>query len=437
MKNKGFTLMELLAVIIILAIIALISVPLVLNTIEKARIGAVEASAYAYAEEVERYIILSEIDPTLPKLQVGVEYQLSSEKYEVATLADSATTYINDLVSIKGDKPTSGYLILDSEYKIEKMEMIINENIVECIKKMCSVSGKVGNTPSVNIVLSNEEISSQIDVKIKYRNLNSVYYKIGQSGEYVAYTDEFTLDAVDIVSNNLQNEDNTVTLYVKGTDSEKKEIEFEKVINNLDLDVPAIPIINVNSGHLKLTSNGVFNTTITYDDRDDIENYYSLDGGENWNLYTGGFTVTSGEIIAKSVKKETKLTVSSKESASAVASNALNGKAYDNNFSSYPVLEDYNEKIASSGIPNQAGVAYLYIDPSIYGKDIKIYWSRPTLDSYDQATAHIYNANGTIIATLKGAWGKTTTSTYTVPSTASYIKFTIASEARLYEVYVK
>ena len=140
MKKKGFTLIELLAVIVILAIIALIAIPLVLNTIEKARIGAAKASAYAYAEEVERYIILSQIDPTLPKLQPGVEYQLSSTKYEVAALVDPTTTYINDLVDIKGDKPTKGYLKLNSEYKIEKMEMVMKSYSLACINDECEVT---------------------------------------------------------------------------------------------------------------------------------------------------------------------------------------------------------------------------------------------------------------------------------------------------------
>ena len=48
--KKGFTLIELLAVIVILAIIALIAMPLVLNTIEKAREGAAKLT-------VERTII--------------------------------------------------------------------------------------------------------------------------------------------------------------------------------------------------------------------------------------------------------------------------------------------------------------------------------------------------------------------------------------------
>ena len=48
MNKKGFTLVELLAVIVILAIIALIATPLILNVIDNAKKGAAEASANGY-----------------------------------------------------------------------------------------------------------------------------------------------------------------------------------------------------------------------------------------------------------------------------------------------------------------------------------------------------------------------------------------------------
>ena len=204
MKNKGFTLIELLAVIVILAIIALIAMPLVLNTIEKAREGAAEASAYAYAEEVERYIILSELDPTLPKLQTGVEYQLSSKKYEVAALADPTTTYINDLVSIKGDKPTEGYLKLNSEYRIEKMEMTIKSYPVTCENDECKITGSKVEEEEKEEEKDKEEISeSSILYKAKalvydengtcktdgttYNYIGGCYIKGANSSNYVWY----------------------------------------------------------------------------------------------------------------------------------------------------------------------------------------------------------------------------------------------------------
>ena len=165
--KKGFTLIELLAVIIILAVIVIITIPLVMNIIDNVREKAAVASAYSYIEEVDRYLVLSEIDPTIPQLKKGVEYQLSSVPYDVAVLynqvsiklqtsvessldlispdeenfADPSITFINDLISLKGDKPTSGYLKLNNDNKIEQIEMIINSYLVKCTNNQCTLIG--------------------------------------------------------------------------------------------------------------------------------------------------------------------------------------------------------------------------------------------------------------------------------------------------------
>ena len=141
MKKKGFTLIELLAVIVILAIIALIATPLVLNTIDKAKKGAAKASALEYMNAVELYIVSSMVDTTKPQLKAGVEYQLSSKKYEVAAVADPNTVYINDLIEMKGDKPESGYLIVNNQGTVEEMEMVMNEYPVVCSNSKCEVTG--------------------------------------------------------------------------------------------------------------------------------------------------------------------------------------------------------------------------------------------------------------------------------------------------------
>ena len=144
MKKKGFTLIELLAVIVVLSIIALITMPVVFKAIESAKEGAALASANAYASQIEIYIALTELDPTKPKLQTGVAYQLSSSNYEVASLADPETTFINDLVDIKGDKPDSGYVIINEDKKIEEMEMNIDTYLIEykTEKETCAIKGK-------------------------------------------------------------------------------------------------------------------------------------------------------------------------------------------------------------------------------------------------------------------------------------------------------
>ena len=53
-KNKGFTLVELLAVIVILAVILVIAVPQIMSVIESARKGSIESTAKLIAESAER-----------------------------------------------------------------------------------------------------------------------------------------------------------------------------------------------------------------------------------------------------------------------------------------------------------------------------------------------------------------------------------------------
>ena len=61
MNKKWFTLVELLAVIVILAIIALISTPIILGVIDKAKKGAAEQSALGYIDAVEKQIVYNQV----------------------------------------------------------------------------------------------------------------------------------------------------------------------------------------------------------------------------------------------------------------------------------------------------------------------------------------------------------------------------------------
>ena len=91
-KNKGFTLVELLAVIVILAIIALIATPIILNVINDAKKEAAKDSFYGYMDAIEKAIIVNDVD----------------EEEDFPT-PDSNGCYnlkeLNEKVNIKGTKP--------------------------------------------------------------------------------------------------------------------------------------------------------------------------------------------------------------------------------------------------------------------------------------------------------------------------------------------
>ena len=61
LQNKAFTLIELLAVIIILAIIALIAVPVVLNVIDDAKKSAGQSDANMVLSGINNYCATEEI----------------------------------------------------------------------------------------------------------------------------------------------------------------------------------------------------------------------------------------------------------------------------------------------------------------------------------------------------------------------------------------
>ena len=90
-KNKGFTLVELLAVIVILALIALIATPIILNVINDAKKQAAKDSAYGYMDAVEKYIVSSELE----------DKSIKDGTYRVEELNNMG-------VSVKGSTPDNG-----------------------------------------------------------------------------------------------------------------------------------------------------------------------------------------------------------------------------------------------------------------------------------------------------------------------------------------
>lgn len=118
MKKRGFTLVELLAVIIVLSVIALIAVPMILNVITEAKKGAAKESAHAYIKAVN-----NSLATYMLKYDVAYDYG----KYEVK--ADG--TISDDLnIGIKGYKPSAGTICIGSDRTVTKASLKINDYII-------------------------------------------------------------------------------------------------------------------------------------------------------------------------------------------------------------------------------------------------------------------------------------------------------------------
>ena len=137
-NKKGFTLVELLAVIVILAIIALIAVPIVMNVIEDARKGAAKSSALGYLDSVEKTMARSMLDNDKSN-------DITDGVYEIADL-DSKN------VKVKGDKPSEGWVKIENgkiaSYSFKIGKYIINPKNNNINKAEVSKNGEVAEKPA-------------------------------------------------------------------------------------------------------------------------------------------------------------------------------------------------------------------------------------------------------------------------------------------------
>lgn len=140
-NTKGFTLVELLAVIVILAIIALIATPIILNVIDSAKKNAAVNSAYGYMEAIEKSVVLSGFESEDAASQSMAT--LADDTYTIgengATITGAAAGAAAINVNFKGDAPKAGGKITYADGKVTGCENLE----VNGIALQCSTAGKV------------------------------------------------------------------------------------------------------------------------------------------------------------------------------------------------------------------------------------------------------------------------------------------------------
>ena len=199
MKNKGFTLVELLAVIVILAVISLITVPMILGVIEEAKKSAAVESVNGLLDAADKYMITSIFgESTVTRFDFPGDTKLS----------------------YKGTKPTSGTLVVDEEG---------NKSITVSINGYCVRKRFYDKTPSIiegtcvidenetDVVIAEserhkEDILHGADPVIKNNlipvtiNNNGKVYKADITSEWYSYENHIWANAI-VLKDNITLED--------------------------------------------------------------------------------------------------------------------------------------------------------------------------------------------------------------------------------------
>ena len=125
-KNKGFTLIELIAVLVIMAIIALIVTPLVLNVVRKAKDSANKRSVDAYGKSIDLAVasyLMEKEDFPISIDQLTIEYSGKEVVCGVAKLNEDSSVYLSECTV--GGKEVKDSSTEDGFYHYGKLDKVI------------------------------------------------------------------------------------------------------------------------------------------------------------------------------------------------------------------------------------------------------------------------------------------------------------------------
>ncbi len=109
-NSKGFTLVELLAIIVILAIIALITTPVILNVIENSKLNAAKDKAWGTIDAVRVAYATAQTD----EQEISLPYTVNFNGTKAAcTTGSSCVGYIGSTeVKASGENATDGSVVI-------------------------------------------------------------------------------------------------------------------------------------------------------------------------------------------------------------------------------------------------------------------------------------------------------------------------------------
>lgn len=121
MRKKGFTLIELIAIILILGILLLITTPIISKLVSQAKEESIKISVLEYIDAVEKMISLRILNgENIPSC-----YTVSS---------------LESIINIKGTKPSKGIVIINSDGEVKSASLCVNNYKVDYIDEKVTIN---------------------------------------------------------------------------------------------------------------------------------------------------------------------------------------------------------------------------------------------------------------------------------------------------------
>ena len=265
--KKGFTLVELLAVIVILAIIALIAVPIVINIINNSKKSSEEESLKLYLDAVQKAIVRKQLVTTTfnPKKCTIEGQEIICDEEEIE-------------IDVKGEKPTEG------EIKFKKGILVKGINL-----KLNGLYYQVSNGRVSDGAIEKYELFRLIqDISPSGLSIGDEYtYQVNDSDKFTFYVLSIDDTKVNLIMDRNICEDGTTE-----TQQKKCTIAWDSRFGNRKGPVTAM------QGLYNATKNwdNVYNIDLEYDDILELTNagYSTENGYKGINIIDG-----VGKIINK------------------------------------------------------------------------------------------------------------------------------------------
>lgn len=385
-KNQnGITLIALIITIIILLILAGVTISVLTGD------SGLLSTTKRAGEEYTKAQLKEELEIEIVNIQsekIGNREKISREDlWELEKIG---------AIMISVETPAEG------EYK--DYNFTVDENYV------VTIEGKNNAIkPKIELTKDTEEIVEEVTIKVKITT---------EDGTIISVTKPDGTTTTDTEFEYKVKENKTYRFVARGSNG-SKAVENIKITNVKIVD----PIIESNYGYPVLKSTGIIigdSVSITFDNTEGLENYYSIDNGVTWTKYTGTFSIDNPvEVMAKSVRNDVVLSQSSKNIV--VPTDALGSAAYD---------DDPNNCVSGGkGMTD----SFCFVDQSVIGKKVRIKLQSWTL-SYCYAYFRFVYADKTEEVKLGIPGNSMVDEVLVIPENVIKLKFSTQTNSGVFEV---